>query len=202
MEESGKVNISFLKAEENDIKEMAKIEKEFFASYDRAFDELTLSKWFSHNPDMFYAVKDDAGELLAFSIMAPITSDLYQRLRAGQVSDMFDFKEEEVLKAFESDYYYIADICVRNFDNESKYLRVATLLIIEMVKIMYQKAKFVMTTPVTDKGLKMTKTIGFKPVAIDEHNGQKFPICEIIVSDENKKRFDMLIEYSNRLAQR
>ncbi len=187
-------SIVFEKAKAKDIKGMAEIEKQFFESYEKAFDEESLTKWFLHNPDMFYVVKNELDELLAFAIMAPVTQGLYEKLRAGQESDMYDFKEEDVIKTFESDYFYLADICIRNQENLSNYFKVATVLIGELIKLMYLNAKYIMTTPVTEKGLRISKTIGFVPVAYDEVNGKKYPICEIVVTEEKYLQYKALVE--------
>jgi len=193
-------NIAFEKAKETDIKGMAEIEKLFFGSYGRAFDEESLTKWFLHNPDMFYVVKDELDELQAFAIVAPVTEGLYQKLRTGQESDMYDFKEEDVVKTFESKYFYLADICIKDQENISQYLKVATVLIGEMMKLMYVNAKYVLATPVTEKGLKISKTIGFVPVATDIVDGQEYPVCEIVVTEEKYQKYKGLIDRSSQMS--
>lgn len=181
----GQGNFTFQNAEEQDIKRIAEIEKECLGTYRRAFTEEQLVKWFSHNPAMFYVIKDEENKVYAFTILVPITENLYNDVKTDKISELSDFPEKEVSEAFKSDYFHIADICVSKTACGPYYLSTFRALAGGMVKILYNEAKLVNTSAVTDDGAKACKSIGFTEVS---KNTDGHIIWELIVTPEKYNR--------------
>ena len=191
-------HIVFAQAKSQDLPAMAAIEQEFFGDYDKAFNLDFLKKWFAHNPDMFFVIRNEMNTVLGFVILSPVTEKLYARLIAGEVFDFFDFPEEDVLVSMNSDYYYVSDICITRKAKISNLA--ATINIIGgMIEVLSEKAKHVTACPVTKEGAGLCRTIGMKKVAESEHNGQAYTICELNVTPENIERFRRLTERVNKV---
>ena len=185
-----KNTINFGIANNEDIDSMVNIEKEFFSDYSRAFDKDFMEKWYKYNPNMFYVVKDSNGKVLGFTILTPVTEELYNKLLLGEVSDMFDFNEEDVLKDLNSDYFYFSDICVSK--ENKNYIKTVGMLLGGMIKILSENATYVTTSPITKEGLRMCEHIGFKKVSEEIFEGKSYPIYELIITKEKKDKFSRI----------
>lgn len=190
--------IVFTKARSEDLQTMAAIEQEFFGDYDKSFDVSFFEKWFAHNPDMFFVIRDETNAVLGFVILTPVTEKLYTRLISGDVFDFFDFSEEDVLASMNSDYYYVSDICI------TRKVKISSLgatinIIGGMIEILSEKAKYVTACPVTKEGAGLCKTIGMKKVAESEHNGQSYTICQLDVTKGIVDRFRRLTQRVNKV---
>lgn len=116
---------------------------------------------------------------------------------AGDIFDFFDFHDEDVLASMNSDYFYVSDICITHKVKLNNLA--ATINIIGgMIEILSEKAKYVTACPVTKEGAGLCRTIGMKKVAVSEHHGQAYTICELIVTPENINRFRRLTERVNK----
>lgn len=180
-----------------DLADVAQIEQEFFSQYEKAFDVSFLEKWYLHNPEMFYIIKSDQGKTIAFTILAPISKVLYERLCAGEIYDFFDFSPSDVMTDMESVYYYIADICISQ-SIKHQHIRTAMNLIGGIAGILCQYAQFVLACPITREGARMCKSIGMKQISISAFNGLEYYICRIEVTDEDRARFKKIIDKMGR----
>ena len=190
--------IAFTQAKSEDLQAMAAIEQEFFGGYEKSFDVAFLKKWFFHNPDMFFVIRDEANTVLGFVILTPVTEKLYARLIAGDIFDFFDFHEDDVLASMNSNYYYVSDICITRKAQLSNLA--ATINIIGgMIEILSEKAKYVTACPVTKAGAGLCRTIGMKKAAVSEHHGQDYTIYELIVTPEMVERFRRLTRRVNQV---
>ena len=59
---------------------------------------------YKYNNHIFYVVKNKEDQVLAFTIMTPITEKLYNKMLTGEINDMYDFPFEDVLQEKKSDY--------------------------------------------------------------------------------------------------
>ena len=151
----------FTKANFEDLKQIADIENEYFENYEKKFDLNFLQRWYEHNQEMFYVVKNKDAEVLAFSILVPVKESLHKMLLNGEVSEFFDFDKSDVYENFDMKYVYLADICV----GKSGGLRATVKLMTGVAKLIYDNSKYVTTTPVTKAGLKISKRIGFQKIS-------------------------------------
>lgn len=182
--------LRFEKANFEDLGEIANIEGEFFSDYSKVFSKEFLEKWYLYNSDMFYVVKDCNNKVFAFTILTPITNDLYNKILLGMENDMYDFSYSDVLKTMDSDYYYVSDMCVSKKNAGKNYFKAVAFLVGGAIKILSEKATYVTTTAITDEGLKLCKHIGFREVSY--FNDDNYYICELLITDERKKRFSKL----------
>lgn len=189
--------IVFCQANQSDIAGMAAIEGEFFGDYEKIYNEDFLRKWFAHNPDMFFVIKNTDDAVLGFVVLTPVTKKLHEQLLRGEIFDFFDFGEEDVCRSMNSDYYYVSDICVTK-SKEINYLAAVTNAIGGMIDILSQKAKFVTACPISKAGAKLCKAIGMKKVAEADCDGQKYTICALVVDQEIISRFQRLVKKINR----
>lgn len=175
-------------ANRQDLAEMAEIENEHFNGYERAFTKDFLEKWYNHNSNMFFVVRDKNNEVSAFIILVPVKKPLYELLLEGTVSDLFDFDEDLVCTDMNSDYYYIADICM---SQKKSNMKVGAQLMFGAAKIIYTYAKYVTASPITNMGLRLLQGLGFKKVSEQEYNGEIYPVFELDMNDETvfRKKF-------------
>ena len=188
---------NFVQASYDDLVGMAEIEKEFFGNYSKAFDLEFLRRWYKYNSSMFYVVKDEKGDVLAFTIMTPITKNAYDRMLCGTMNDMYDFLKIDVLRGQKSDYYYVSDICVSKEKNANSYFRVVSFLMAGLIKYLSENAYYILVSPVTKDGTALCEHIGFKKVASSFFDGNEYPICELIATEEYKnkyKRFTKILD--------
>jgi len=176
----------FERAEKEDIKDIAEIEAEFFGDYSKAFNYPFLEKWYNYNKDMFYVVKNNENKVLAFTIMTPITEKLYNRMLTGEINDMYDFDEQDVLKEKQSEFYYVSDICASKKRNEKGYFSVVSYLMAGLVDFLSQYSHYILTSPVTKEGTAVCKNLGFREVAVSNFDGKSYSICELIADDKTK----------------
>ena len=181
----------------NDLTDIAQIEQEFFSQYEKAFDISFLEKWFLHNPEMFYIIKSDEGKTTAFTILTPISKVLYERLCAGEIFDFFDFSPSDVMTEMESEYYYIADICISQ-SVKHQHIRTVINLIGGIADILCMYAKYVLACPVTREGARICKSIGMNQIAVSVYNGLEYHICKTEITDEVKTRFLKIINKMDR----
>lgn len=181
-----KNSLKFQVAVAEDLIQIAEIEQEFFPGYERAFTEEFLKKWFEHNKDMFYVVKSSAGVVQAFIVLVPVDEQLYDELLQGLKSDLYDFEMEHVLTSLNSEYYYIADICISK--KAEKYIRTAEKLMVGAAGVIYSHANRVTTSPITPEGNQMCKHLGFKEVAKQEFNGEYYSVQELIIPKKMEEK--------------
>lgn len=187
----------FTNASYDDLEQMADIEKKYFSDYERAFDYNFFAEWYTHNPEMFYVVKNEVEGVIAFTVVVPVDETLHNMLLKGEVSDLFDFSKENVCKEMNSDFFYVADICVNN----TKNVLVAARMLIEVCKILYSKAKYVTTSPISKYGLKMCQHLGFEEVAKQNYNGHEYPVYCLSIDKVNSKpeKYSKFIQEERRV---
>ena len=189
----------FCKASREDITGIEIIEKEHFADYSRVLSYHDFEMWFEHNGDMLYIVKNENNEIIAFSMLMPIKKGLYDKLMIGEVSDVFNFTADEVKTNFQSDYFFVEEVCVSEKYGRLKFYAAASMLIAGMANIlMKQGAKRVVASPITERGKKVIENMDFSLVAEEEYQGNKYAICELEVTPEKynqlSKRVKRFIE--------
>lgn len=172
----------FENASRDDVRKIAEIEKKYFGNYERAFDYDFLIKWFEHNDKMYFVTKDESEDVKAFVILVPVKDILYDKLLRGEVSDFFEFSPDEVCSSNESDYYYLADICLENI---GKNISAIISLLKGTAQFLYDNAKYVTTSPITPYGLKMTEHLGFHKVSEQEFNGEIYPVYELKIPEKD-----------------
>lgn len=132
-------------AKEEDIKGIMEIELKYFESL--AYKEEDIIKWMQHNNEMFYVVKDAENKVIAFTIIAPITKNCYNKFKNGIVKDMNEFNLSDIETTMESDYYYFADVV-----SDKKNSIAAMIIFKHILPILWEKPKYIVTTPVTNSG--------------------------------------------------
>lgn len=170
----------FRQAIKEDIPKMIEIENQFFGK-DIAFREDFLEEWLQYNPKMFYVVTNKENKVLAFTILVPVSKNLYQDLKTGKVRDMIGFTKQDVSKDLQSEYYYVADIAT---DNQN--VKVSLILLKGLMEFLGDNAHWVLTTPVTKEGFSICKTFGFKALEDENTLGKNL---ELEVTDSLTMRF-------------
>ena len=128
-----------------DIKGIMELELKYFNTL--AYKEEDIIKWLKHNREMFYVVKDNTNKVVAFTIIVPITKNCYNKFKSGIVTDMNEFALSDIETTMESDYYYFADVVS---DNKNT---IASMIIFKhILPILWEKPKYIVTTPITNNG--------------------------------------------------
>ena len=190
-------NLVFTKATKDDLKDIGAIELEFFKDYEKSFTSEFLEKWFGYNPDMFYVVKKAGLDTVGFIILTPVSEQLHNRIVAGEVFDFFDFPEADVLNSMQSDYFYVADICLSG-EKKYSYLNAVIVLIGNMFRILADSARFITTCPVTEEGLKICHTLGMRKTAEAIDSESRYPIYLLEVTEDKINRFSKLMKRASR----
>lgn len=181
--------------DEKDIIEMAKIEEHFFSDYAKKLTPEILLDWYNHNSDMFYVVKDNEGNVKGFTILTPVTEDLYGKIRSGETVELVDFNKEDVTRTLDTDFFFISDICVVG-DNPIERSFSAAILAANIAEILFAKTNEreiegkVLTVAITDDSKKLTtKKMSFIPVGEVEIDGVIGHIVELHCTGENYEKF-------------
>lgn len=194
------LDIFFTSAKLEDIPVMVEIEKEYFGSYGRFYNEEFMLKWYRHNPDMFYVIKTAYDEILGFTIITPVTKKLYEDIRSGKVGDLFDFPESEVPRDFVSDYFFVSDVVASREKCKSNIMAVKLRLQYEIINVLFEVSKKVLTSSASEEGLRAMQASGFEEVAREEFEGLHI-ISELIVTKEKyqelMERFKIFLESDN-----
>lgn len=159
-----------------DIDGIVAIEEEFFEN-GVAYTVEFLREWMTYNPNMFFVVKDNNQTIKAFTILAPVTEECYQKLCTNEVTDMISFKKEDVLNSIQSEYYYFADIASAKKDP------IASISLLQGIQMhLSENAHYIAATPITDDGVRISKYFGFGP---DVEKGRN---CFVEVTPEIKEQ--------------
>ncbi|MDR3299304.1 MAG: radical SAM protein [Candidatus Accumulibacter sp.] len=178
--------LTFAQAQESDISDMLKIEWSNFSKYQHIFNFKSISDWYHYNPAMFYVVKDSNGNIFGYSVIVPMSETLYAQVRKGQYSSFVDFPQNEVEQDLVSEYYHLEVIATILAE---KRMPVSGVLIKGIGELLvHKKAKVVTTSPMTDKGSKLSRLFGFKKVAEEDFNGEIYPIAELEISEDIKRK--------------
>lgn len=159
-----------------DVEGIVDIEKNFFEK-GVAYTADFIEDWMNYNPNMFYVVKDRNDVVRAFTILVPITKECYMALKKNEITDMNEFKKEDVLVTTQSEYYYFADIAATNKEP------LAAVSILNGIQIyLCQNAHYVATTPITNDGERVSKIFGFGPLV------EKGKNCFLEITPEIRKK--------------
>lgn len=144
-------------ANENDILGIMEIEDKYFGKL--AYKEEDIRKWMQCNSNMIYVVRNNEDKVIAFTIIAPITYECYEKFRNGFITDMNQFELTDICTTLQSDYYYFADVVS---DNKNP---IASMIIFKnILPILWTNAKYIVTTPVTDNGRNKAAKLGAKNI--------------------------------------
>ena len=151
-------NLYFDIAKESDIPEIMTIEETFFAT-GVSYTEENIRKWMNYNPNMFYVIRNNIGQVKAFTIIAPITEECYNKFKNGSISDMNQFELSDIEVTLQSDYYYFADVAALEKD------AIASMLLFKnILPIMWEHTHYIVTTPITEEGKNKAKRLGAKNI--------------------------------------
>lgn len=178
-------DLKFMQAQETDISNMLKIEWANFSKYQHVFNFKNISDWYYHNPSMFYIIKDTANNVFGYSVIVPMAESLYKKVRAGHYSSLIDFPRNEVGKNLNSDYYHLEVIATVISDNR---MPASGMLIKCIGELLLGRAKIVTTSPMTDKGSKLSKFFGFQKVAEEVFKNEVYPIAELEITENLKQK--------------
>jgi len=188
LDEESLGKLMFAKAEKSDLSIILQIEWSNFSKYQHVFDAKSIKTWFEHNPNMFYVIKDDSGNILAYAIVVPMTKELFDRITKGEFSSLIDFPLEGVKKSLNSDYYHMEAIATLP---GMKKLSVSGMLIKGVGDLLVSHAKYVTTSPMTDDGKRLSEYFGFIKVAEENYKGEIYPISLLEISNISKKRLQL-----------
>lgn len=178
-----------------EIIEIAKIEEHFFSDYAKKLTPEILLDWYNHNSDMFYVVKDNEGNVKGFTILTPVTEDLYEKIRSGETVELVDFNKEEVPRTLDTDFFFISDVCVLGDNPNGRSFSTASLAG-NIAEIFYAKTKErgvegkVLTVAITEDSQRLCKNhMSFIPVRGVNIAGVDGVILELLCSEENYRKF-------------
>lgn len=140
-------NLEFSVADYYDVDGIMAIEEKYFSSNGIAYTKEDIIKWMAYNPEMVYVVRDEEKQVKGFTIIVPLTKIGYDKYRNGLVKDLDKLELSDIVSSMESEYYYFADVAC---DNKNK---VASMVLFNnILPILLEKAKYIVTTPVTKEG--------------------------------------------------
>ena len=134
-------------AEDYDIDGIMAIEENFFKEKEISYKREDIIKWMNFNRNMFYVVRDTNNQVVAFTILVPITEDCYCKFKQGKNNDLDKLQLGDIVPYMESDYYYFADVACLNKDANASMIIFRTVL-----PFLIENTKYIVTTPVTKEG--------------------------------------------------
>ena len=177
-------------ASKEDISGIIELENKYFEE-DIVYKEEEIRKWISYNPNMIYVVRDSNNKVIAFTIIAPITEECYNKFRGGLITDMNEFEQSDIMVTLQSDYYYFADVV-----SDNKNPIASMIMFRNILPILWENTHYIVTTPVTDAGknkaikLGAKNTYGESTLKLEEpcyvEVSSSKPIAEKMVSAMNK----------------
>jgi len=177
--------IRFSQAKEDELSSILQIEWSDFPSYGHLFSVKSIKKWYNHNPNMFWVVRDSRNWVLGYASLTPITNKLYEIICKGKLSSIVQFPKTEVFKDNTSIYYHIevvASVPSRTATRAGRYL------IKSIGSFLLKRAKYITASPVTDIGLRLCKYFGFKHVADEFAKDHKYPIYSLNMDKVDKQK--------------
>ena len=163
-----------------DVKTIVHLDHLSFPTYDHAFSSQSLTKWFKHNPDMFFVVTDHSDDVLGYAAIIPIDSQLLWRLRQGLVSSVVEFSESHV--PVHSSYFHIEVVAVRP---DLRGTRISACLLLAIADRLLSEAEIVTASPINATGQKLCESFGFKPISEERLGKHTYSVYELTV---DKKR--------------
>ncbi|MFX0199041.1 MAG: radical SAM/SPASM domain-containing protein [Candidatus Hodarchaeota archaeon] len=159
--------ITFSQARSDELSSILQIEWSDFPGYGHIFSVESIKKWYNHNPEMFWVVRDSRNWVLGYAVLVPIREKLYRQILNGQLSSLVQFPMREVLTNQKSLYYHIevlASVPSRTASRAGRYL--------------------IKSIPVSDMGLRLCKYFGFRHVSDEKSDGHIYPIYSLEVNSE------------------
>jgi len=154
--EKNNYDLYFDIANESDIPGIMNIENSFFGK-EIAYREEEIRKWMRHNQNMIYVIRDSIGQVKAFTIIAPITEECYNKFKNNTISDMNQFELSDIEVTLQSDYYYFADVAAQEKD------AIASMLLFKnILPILWENTHYIVITPITEEGKNKSKRLGAK----------------------------------------
>lgn len=164
----------------NDIDGMVEIEEEHFLGenpIEQPYKKEDFEYWMKQNGNMCYVLKNKEGLVVAYTFFVPVTEWCYDRLRKGEIKDIRQFVEGDILPTNDSKYYYTASVAIRN--SHKKNISVMAGIIKGIAKFFNEHGEFVITTPVTKEGLALATSMGYVPLGeVGLQNNYEFNILE------------------------
>ena len=131
---------------------------------------------------MFWVVRDFRKWILGYAVTAPISKNLFDIVYQGEYSSLNDFPQREVLKTNASIYYYLEVIA----GIPSKTIsRAGTFMIRSVGEYLLHNAKHVLTSPISDIGIRLCKYFNFKHVSDEKLEDKVYPIYHLKVDKNN-----------------
>ena len=155
-------------AREEDILGIIGLESKYF-SEKIAYKEEDIRRWLNHNRNMIYVVRDTENRVKAFTIIVPISFNAYNKFKDGKLTDMDKIDLEDIGTSIKSDYYYFADVV-----SDDKNPLSSMIIFRNILPILINNAKYIVTTPVTNEGRNKAKKLG----AININNGDDLSLNE------------------------
>lgn len=149
----------------SDIDGMVEIENEHFKGEElcsQPYKRENFEYWMNINKEICYVLKNKEGLVVAYTFFVPVTKICYNRLRKGEINDIRQFEEGDILPINDSKYYYTASIAIRS-EYKSNF-KVTLTLLKGIAKFFNEHGEFVITTPVTKEGLSLATSMGYAPL--------------------------------------
>lgn len=170
--------IRFSPAMEEELSSILQIEWSNFPGYGHILTVDSLSRWFNHNPKMFWVVRDSRNWVLGYAALVPISKKLFRKIIKGKCSSLSDFQSEDVLKEDETDFFHIevvATVPLRTASRSGRYL-------INCVgHYLLNHAKHVSASPITRIGVRLCKYFDFEHISDEVTSKVSYPIYALEV---------------------
>jgi radical SAM protein with 4Fe4S-binding SPASM domain len=173
-------NLKFAPAEYEELSSILQLEWANFSDFANAFSVDSIKKWYKHNPNMFWVVKDTSNWILGYVVLVPVSERLYNDICNGQYSALVEFSEQCVQKTNNSAFYHIEVLA--KIPNIIEQI-VGSFLIKNTGTFLVNNAKYITATPMTEVGLKLCNFFDFTYCSSEEINGKQYPIYRADIND-------------------
>lgn len=175
--------LTFDKARRDELSSMLQIEWSNFPGYSHLFSVDSIKKWYSHNPDIFYVMRDAGNWVLGYAAIVPISESLFRRICAGEFSALVEFPETDVFaEGVSSPYYHIEAIATIP---NSTYQRAGSALIHDLGEMLLSKATYITASPMSDIGKRLCHYFNFAYSSTQHYGGNNYDIYVLDVAKNN-----------------
>lgn len=159
-------------ARESDIPEIVRLESKCFPDYPYRLTVPTLTKWYAHNPKMFSVIRRDDEVVIGYSVIVPVSQDLFQRIIDEAISSLVSFPEVDVLQTEDAHCFHVEVFAI----DPSAPHGAGALLLQSVARFLKDHATYVSASPITNAGLRLCHNLHFTQTGTDRIGTKEYGV--------------------------
>lgn len=176
-------SIDFRRANVEDLSDILRIEWACFPNYEFKFSPNSLKKWYAYNSSMFHVLEASNGFIYGYACLVPLTEDGFRKMYNGKASSLTELSPNDVIgkKYPLESQWHVEVIATIKVPGSST----GKILIREVGAFLVKNAKIVLTSPITEIGVKLCHRFNFSKVASKNTNCGSYDIYMLEIEKSN-----------------